>query len=143
MLLVLEQDPVPPRMLNPKRRPRPGNDLPDVPAEAGRPALSPSAADLADDLEAYLDDEAISARSGGFGRSSRRMLRETHHAAVLENWGLLWMWHSLMVFLLCLLTQVHELARRRRSHVYYFAAVDGGLATWAAIFWALRRRAGR
>ena len=25
---------------------------------------------------------------------------------MLENWGLLWMWHSLMIFSLCLLTQV-------------------------------------
>ena len=32
------------------------------------------------------------------------MLRETHHAVVLENWGVLWMWHSLKIFLLCAVT---------------------------------------
>ncbi|MFO0824187.1 MAG: hypothetical protein U0792_13920 [Gemmataceae bacterium] len=26
-----------------------------------------------------------------------RLFRETHHADVLENWGKLWMWHSLMI----------------------------------------------
>ena len=45
-----------------------------------------------------------SVRSGSVLTYLGRMLRDTHHAAVLENWGVLWMWHSLTVFLLCALT---------------------------------------
>ena len=33
-----------------------------------------------------------------------RMMRQTHHAPILENWGALWMWHSLMVLFQCGLT---------------------------------------
>ena len=49
----------------------------------------PSAAALADDLEAYLAGEPISARSGGFTEVFARLFRETHHAPILKNWGVL------------------------------------------------------
>ena len=39
VLMVLEQDPVSPQLLNPSRRPRSGNDRAQVPAEADRAAL--------------------------------------------------------------------------------------------------------
>ena len=73
-------------------------------------------------------------------------MRETHHAAVLENWGLLWMWHSLALFIACLLTQLlyciaSDLAARA-DRVYYFLLWTAGLGAWAAVFWALRRRMG-
>src|SRR4029077_14978611 len=63
-----------------------------------------SAAALADDLAAYLANEPISARSTNVTQLVSRMLRETHHAVILENWGLLWMWHSLVLLVLCLVT---------------------------------------
>src|SRR5262249_42839711 len=104
VLLVLEQEPVPPRMLNPGV----DRDLELICLKCWQkpPELRhPTAADLAGDLEAFLNGEPVSVQSSGIGSFVGRMLRETHHAAVLENWGLLWMWHSLMIFLLCLLTQ--------------------------------------
>src|SRR5260370_3104981 len=69
------------------------------------------------------------------------MLSETHHAAILENWGLLWMWHSLVLIVLCSLTNWFKW--RPVESVYpYLGVWVLGLGTWASIFWALRRRAG-
>jgi serine/threonine-protein kinase len=69
------------------------------------------------------------------------MLGETHHAAILENWGVLWMWHSLVLIILCTITNV--LALQNVKSVFPYLGIWGvGLGTWASIFWALRRRAG-
>src|SRR5207244_3838352 len=70
-----------------------------------------------------------------------RLLRETHHAPVLENWGLLWMWHSLTIFLLCCVTSaMHEVGVR--DHWPFMALWSIGLIAWGIIFWNLRRRGG-
>ena len=115
MLLVLEQDPVPPRLLNPQADrdlemiapasacrsrptcaiprppPWPTTSRPTSPASRSRPAAA------------------------GCPPGRRRLFRETHHAAVLENWGLLWMWHSLALLVLCLADQRAPVARRHDS----------------------------
>lgn len=140
VLLVLEQDPVPPRMINPKV----DRDLEMIALRClQKPAdLRYASADaLADDLEAYLHDEPIAARSGRFVQVLSRLFRETHHAAVLENWGLLWMWHSLVVFIACAATDLLHLAGLNERW-YYIALWTAGLGTWASVFWALRRRVG-
>ena len=100
-----------------------------------------SAADLANDLRAFLASEPIAARQGGVLDVVSRLLRETHHAVVLENWGLLWMWHSVVVLILSVITDV--LAWQGvESRWPYVVLWTGGLALWAPIFWALRYRAG-
>ena len=100
-----------------------------------------SAADLANDLRAFLASEPIAARQGGVLDVVSRLLRETHHAVVLENWGLLWMWHSVVVLILSVITDV--LAWQGvESRWPYVVLWTGGLALWAPIFWALRHRAG-
>ena len=100
-----------------------------------------SAADLAKDLRAFLVSEPIAARQGGGLDVVSRLLRETHHAVVLENWGLLWMWHSVVVLILSVITDV--LAWQGvESRWPYVVLWTGGLALWAPIFWALRHRAG-
>jgi predicted Ser/Thr protein kinase len=140
VLLVLEQDPVPPRVINPKV----DRDLEMIALRClQKPAdLRYASADaLADDLHAYLHDEPIAARSGRFAQVLSRLFRETHHAAVLENWGLLWMWHSLVVFTACALTDLLHLAGLHERW-YYIVLWTAGLGTWAAVFWALRRRVG-
>jgi serine/threonine-protein kinase len=140
VLLVLEQDPVPPRVVNPKA----DRDLEMIALRClQKPAdLRYTGADaLADDLEAYLNDEPIAARSGRFVQVLSRLFRETHHATVLENWGLLWMWHSLVVLIACVLTNVMRSAGYE-DRTYYIALWTFGLGTWAAVFWALRRRMG-
>ncbi|ADB18697.1 serine/threonine protein kinase [Pirellula staleyi DSM 6068] len=140
VLMVLEQDPVPPRMLNP----RADRDLEMI---ALRCLQKPtdlrynSAALLARDLEAFLNDESIAARSGRFGQIVASWMRETHHAAVLENWGVLWMWHSLALILVCSLTTALQWNGVRDRLVYTFVWT-AGLGAWAAVFWLLRRRIG-
>ena len=140
LLMVLEQDPVPPRTLVPTV----DRDLElaclrclQKPAEL----RYPTAAALAADLDAFQAGEPMTVQAGSLGEFVSRLLRETHHAAVLENWGLLWMWHSLMIFLLCLLTQVMAWCRID-WHGAYLAVWGSGLATWGSIFWRLRRRGG-
>jgi tRNA A-37 threonylcarbamoyl transferase component Bud32 len=140
VLMVLEQDPVPPRMLNPRTDP----DLEMIALKCLQKPVElryPSAAQLADDLDAYLSGDAISARSGRFGDILARMFRETHHAAVLENWGLLWMWHGVALFVLCMLTSWFQW-RGIVTRWPYVTLWCGGLAIWIPIFWALRRRSG-
>jgi eukaryotic-like serine/threonine-protein kinase len=140
VLMVLEQDPVPPRLLNPKA----DRDLEMICLRCLQKPTDlryASAAALADDLEAYLNDESISARSGRFAQVLAGLMRETHHAAVLENWGLLWMWHSLALLVACFATNLLELGGYT-NRWSYFLLWTAGLGTWAAVFWALRRRMG-
>lgn len=100
-----------------------------------------SAGALAADLRAFLAGEPVAARSGGLADVAARLFRETHHAVVLENWGLLWMWHSVVVLTLSVITDV--LAWQDvKSRWPYLVLWGGGLALWAPIFWALRHRAG-
>jgi serine/threonine protein kinase len=140
LLLVLEQEPVPPRDLNPMV----DRELELVCLKCLQKPTElryPTAAALAADLEAYAAGEPIAAQPSSLRFVLSRMFRETHHAEVLENWGKLWMWHSLMIFLLCLLTQAMQWSDVT-DHVFYLALWSVGLLTWGAIFWQLRRRAG-
>jgi serine/threonine-protein kinase len=100
-----------------------------------------SAGELASDLEAFLRDEPVMARSGRFTQVLARVLRETHHAAVLENWGLLWMWHSLVLLVWCLLTEALDWAGVD-NRLAYGGLWTIGLGAWAAVFWAMRHRMG-
>ena len=140
ILMVREQDPLPPRMLNPKV----DADLEMICLKClQKPAdLRYETADaLANDLEAYLQSEPVSARSSQFTKIISLAFRETHHAAVLENWGVLWMWHSLVVLLLCLITNWMHL-QGVQSRWPYATMWMVGTSTWAFIFWELRRRSG-
>lgn len=140
VMLVIEQDPSPPRAL----RPSLDRDLEMIVIRCLQKPIDlryATARDLAGDLEAFLADEAISARSGRFAQVLARIFRETHHAAVLENWGMLWMWHSLVLLVACYLTwQLEFLGYRNR---YAYAGLwTLGLGAWAAVFWKLRQRMG-
>ncbi|MEX2171956.1 MAG: serine/threonine-protein kinase [Pirellulales bacterium] len=145
VLMVLEQDPVPPKLLNP----RVNRDLEMVVLRCLQKPLElryASAGDLAGDLQAYLNGEPVSARSGQFIQVLARLFRETHHATLLENWGLLWMWHALVVLIICLITNWFHTLRgnwpQMATPVPYLLLWGGGLAIWAPIFWTLRHRAG-
>jgi len=155
VLMVLEQDPVPPRVINPKV----DRNLELIALKClQKPAdlRYDSAQALASDLEAYLEDEPLSIRRGLFAQFLSRLFRETHHAPVLENWGLLWMWHSLAIFVACSATNVMHWLEQNHPLVawtgvteafqvnrwYYVGLWTVGFWTWAAVFWFLRRRMG-
>ncbi len=131
LLKILEQDPPPPRLLVPKL----DRDLEMI---VVRSLQKPqdlryrSAESLGDDLLSYLRTSRFSARSGQFAQIVSRWFRETHHAPVLENWGLLWMWHSLVLALVCVLTEVLQWNQVNR---WYYPLLDRRLGAWAAVFW--------
>lgn len=139
ILMLLEQDVVPPRVVNP----RVDRDLEMIALRCLQKPIDlryGSASSLADDLEAYLNNEPISARSGRFGQVLSQMFRETHHSVVLENWGLLWMWHSLALFSASALTNALQWMHVDRW--IYMALWTMGIWVWAGVFWWLRRRMG-
>ena len=140
LLMVIEQEPVPPRWLDPGI----DRDLEMICLKCLQKPVDMryvSAAELARDLEAFVAGESVSSQPSGLRYFVSRMLRETHHADVLENWGLLWMWHSLATFVLCLLTQIMAWSGVEQ-HGMYLLLWSVGLIAWGTILWQLRRRAG-
>ncbi|MEO1615188.1 MAG: serine/threonine-protein kinase [Planctomycetota bacterium] len=140
VMLVIEQDPSPPRAL----RPSLDRDLEMIVVRCLQKPIDlryASAGALADDLDAFLSDEVVSARSGRFAQVLARIFRETHHAAVLEKWGMLWMWHSLVLLVACFLTWQFEFVGITNRFVY-MGLWTVGLGAWAAVFWKLRQRLG-
>jgi serine/threonine-protein kinase len=140
LLAVLEAEPPPPRMIDS----RVNRDLEMIALKTLQKPQElryESAAAFAADLRAFLAGEPLAARSDSFGQLWTRIFRETHHAVILENWGLLWMWHS--VVLLAISVTTNLLAWQGVTTRWpFFVLWAGGLALWAPILWALRSRAG-
>lgn len=140
LMMILEQEPPLPRILNSQI----DSDLEMIILKAmQKPAdLRYVSADaLADDLEAFLNHEPISARSSHFTQVLSRVFRPTHHVGVLENWGLLWMWHAIVLLFLCLTTDILK-HQNITSRMLYVVLWTVGLGAWALIFLSLRRRSG-
>jgi eukaryotic-like serine/threonine-protein kinase len=140
ILLALEHDPISPRALNPRVSP----DLEMIALKCLQksPRLRyASASALAEDLEAFLRGDPVSARSTSLRDLAARLLGETHHAPVAENWGLLWMYHGVALIVFFGVTNALSLAGVT-ARWPYFLIFTAGLCGWAAIFWALRRRGG-
>ena len=140
VLMVLEQDPVNPNVLN-RRVDRSLEMIAMRCLQKPQDLRYASAGDLANDLLAYLRNESISAREGRFGQVIGNLFRETHHASVLENWGLLWMWHSLVLLVACIATNVMSLMGVETA-LYYWLMWVTGFGAWVIVFWWLRRRMG-
>ncbi|MCA9061000.1 MAG: serine/threonine protein kinase, partial [Planctomycetaceae bacterium] len=140
LLMVLEQDPPTPRVLNSAIDP----DLEMIILKClQKPSdLRYASADaLASDLRAWLNGDSISARSSTIAQVMTRLFRESHHAAILQHWGLLWMWHSLVLMVLCLVTNAFQLSGIDQRWPYV-GLWTFGLGLWAAFFWNVRHRAG-
>lgn len=140
ILQLLEQEPPPPRLLNPAI----DTDLEMIVLKSLQKPTDlryATADDLADDLEAYLKNEPIQARSSRLTDVLSRVFRPTHHAVILRNWGQLWMWHALVLWALCVATNFLQF-RGVESRLTYFVLWTMGLGTWATAFWGLRHRSG-
>jgi len=140
ILQLLEQEPPPPRILNQAI----DADLEMIVLKSLQKPTDlryASADDLADDLEAFLKNEPIQARSSRMTDVLSRVFRPTHHAVILRNWGQLWMWHALVLWALCIATNYLQY-RGVDSRLMYFTLWTMGLGTWAAAFWGLRHRSG-
>lgn len=140
MLMILEQEPPPPRAL----RPQIDRDLEMIVVRCLQKPVDlryETADELANDLEAFLKDERVSARSGRLGQVFARLVRETHHAVVLENWGRLWMWHSLVLLITSVATWIFQWVDVTNRAVYAVLWTCG-LGTWTVVFWMMRRRMG-
>ncbi len=140
LLLALEHDPIAPRVLNPRVNP----DLEMIALQCLQkpPTLRyPSAAALAEDLESFLRGDPVSARSTSLRALAARLMGETHHAPILENWGLLWIYHSIALLVFFGTTNWLYL-RGITSRWPYVLIFTVGLCGWAGLFWALRRRGG-
>lgn len=140
LLSVLDRDVVPPRLLNRKI----DVDLENICLKCLQKPVDlryPSAGELASDLRAYVNGERISARPSGLAQVVDLLFRETHHAAVLENWGLLWMWHSLKIQVISAVT-IGMYVMGVTAHWPYLVLWAIGLLVWGQIFWMLRQRGG-
>ncbi|MAT14159.1 MAG: protein kinase [Planctomyces sp.] len=140
LMRVLDQDPVSPRLLNPQI----DRDLELILLKCLQKPQElryQSARELEADLKSYLNDEPIAARSSHLSQIWMRMFRQTHHAPILENWGILWMWHSLVLLLICMLTNYLQY-RQVETRLPYLTIWVAGLWIWSGIFWNARRRAG-
>ena len=140
VLMVLEQNVVSPRALNQ----RANRDLEMIAMRCLQkpPDLRyPSADKLAEDFKKFLSNDPISAADGRLGQVIGNVFRETHHAEVLENWGLLWIWHSLVLLIVSVATNVMFWCGDR-TRLHYWLMWTLGMGAWAVVFWILRRRMG-
>ena len=140
LMMVMEQDPIMPRVLN-RRVDRRLEMIALRCLQKPQDLRYGSAADLKQDLKAYLNDESISAREGRFMQVIGNVFRETHHAQVLENWGVIWMWHSLVLLIASLATNMLALFGDD-NRIHYWLLWTFGLGAWAVVFWFVRRTMG-
>ncbi|HEV3203468.1 MAG TPA: serine/threonine-protein kinase [Gemmataceae bacterium] len=98
LMHVMERDPAPPRLLNPKV----DRDLETICLKClekdprGRYATAEA---LADDLEHYLNGEAINARSFSMIDRLARTLDRSQYAFEFHSWGTMLLWFGVIVFL--------------------------------------------
>lgn len=140
LLMVLEQDPLVPRALN-RRVDRKLEMIALRCLQKPQDLRYPSAKHLTKDIKAYLNNESVSAREGRFVQVIGNLFRETHHAEVLENWGLIWMWHSLVLLIASLATHLLWMLGDE-NRIHYWLMWTFGLGAWAVVFWFVRRTMG-
>jgi serine/threonine-protein kinase len=140
VLQVLECEPAPPRLYN--RAVDPSLEAVCLKCLEKAPAdRYASAAELADDLAAYLRGEPVRADGSASRRLFRLLLRETRHTEVLAQWGRVWVWHALQIFTLFLATNVLVWAGVKGAGPFV-ALWAAGLGSLLVPIWAYRFRSG-
>ena len=140
VLMVLEQDPVAPRILN-RRADRRLEMIAMRCLQKPQDLRYSSAKLLNEDIKAFLRNDSMAASEGRFGQIIGNLFRETHHAVVLENWGLIWMWHSLVLLVASLATNILFIYGNN-NRLHYWLMWTFGLSAWAVVFWLFRRKLG-
>lgn len=140
VLMLLDQDPIAPRVLN-RNADRQLEMITMRCLQKPQDLRYDSAGDLANDLERYLNQESVSAQQGRFGHVIASVMRDTHNANVMENWGKLWVWHSLALFIACAATQFMYWSGITNRWAYELLWM-AGFGAWAMVFWTMRRRMG-
>jgi eukaryotic-like serine/threonine-protein kinase len=124
LMMVLEDDPLPPRLLNPHIDP----DLESVALKClQKPAAAryTTADDLADDLEAFLDNRPVAAQAYRLSHAMLRLLRqETRFTPLLEHAGRDWMAHGWFLLLWYLVMNGMQILGVT-AHGLYFATLLG------------------
>jgi serine/threonine protein kinase len=135
MLQVLEREPVPPRLLNPKAE----RDLETICLkclEKDARRRYPSAAALAADLDRFLRGESISVRSVNVIARLARTLERSHLAAEFRTWGTMLLWFGLVVLI------GHGinfwLLETHRPRAWLWASRLGQIALIGLTFWRFR-----
>ncbi|MDA7951919.1 MAG: serine/threonine protein kinase [Pirellulaceae bacterium] len=138
--MVIEQDPLPPRKLNPNI----DRTLELISLKCLQKPVDlryTSCQSLTDDLQAFLNNEPVSASHGRLQSIVSSWLRETHNAPLLQNWGSIWIFHSFALLAICSITNTMFLFEIE-NRWYYFDLWTIGLGTWALFFWNLRKKMG-
>jgi serine/threonine protein kinase len=132
---VIERDPAPPRLLNPKVE----RDLETICLKclAKDPrARYASAQALAEDLERYLNGESIHARSFNMLDQLARTLERSHHAGEFRSWGAMLLWFGLVVFLGHLITFI--LVEAKAPELYHWVSRLSQFVLMGLLFWHYR-----
>jgi len=138
LMKVLEQEPASPRSLNKEL----SRDLEKVILRATSKTKDqryPSALAIANDLNSVLNHRPLT--QPRLTQAIGHVMRETHHATVLDNWGIIWIWHSFILLFASVTTHMIY-ADGIENHRTYLATWTGKLILWAVVFWWLRRRMG-
>lgn len=97
----------------------------------------PSANALAEDLHSFLEGGPVIAEGSSRLGFVKLLLKETRHTEVLAQWGHVWMWHAVQIFVLFLLTNI-LLWAGLQDPISFLCLWLPGLATLLIPIWYFR-----
>jgi serine/threonine-protein kinase len=140
LIQALEYEPVPPTLLN-RTVPR---DLEAVCLKCLEKSTTrryPTSHALADELERFQNGELVQASKDRAGsRLMRLLVQETRHPEILRQWCHIWMWQSVQLFLLFLLTNMLILREVRAIWAFVALWIPGTAWILAVVWWKRFRR---
>jgi hypothetical protein len=137
LLQVLETDPVPPRLLNPKI----DRDLETICLkclEKDQRRRYPTAEALAEDLQRYLNGDSVQARSANMLDYLTRTLDRSQHDVAFHTWSTMVLVIAAIVFMKHM--SVYVLMQANTSSVLIAAAPLAQMAALCLAFWCNRGR---